>query len=474
MIEMFDRLWAETQPAFSQQRTWQRARSLVLGALVGMGRRTVSGMLTATGQQFEDWSAAYRLFAKARFDLQDLLAPARRTVIQQLAPQQPLVALMDDTLLRKRGRKISGTSWRRDPLGPPFCNNFIWGQRFLQISAALPEGSGAVRARAIPIDLTHCPSPRKPRRNASDQEWTQYRTDLDTSRISLQGAERIAALRTAMDRDGHQDRLLITAVDGSYTNSTVIRRLPERTTLIGRVRKDAKLFLPPEQAPSSQRGRKRFYGADLPTPEQLRQDPDIPWQKVQAFGAGRLFDFEVKSIGPVRWRGAGKRDLRLIIVRPLAYRPHKGAPLLYRDPAYLLCTDPQMDLAAVLQAYLWRWEIEVNFRDEKTLLGMGQAQVRTPEAVEHVPGLIAAAYAYMHLSLHLTHGQASLPRPRWYPAQPQARCSSSQGVNLLRANLWGRALGVDNLTGFAKRQQALAKSVNCLDDPASAVFYAAT
>jgi len=35
-------------------------------------------------------------------------------------------------------------------------------------------------------------------------------------------------------------------------------------------------------------------------------------------------------------------------------------------------------------------------------------------------------------------------------------------------------LGVDNLTGFAKRQQALAKSVNCLDDPASAVFYAAT
>jgi hypothetical protein len=474
VIEMFDRLWAETRPAFAQQRTWWRARSLALGALVGMGRRTVSGMLTATGQQFDDWSAAYRLFAKARFDLPSLLAPARRTVVQQLAPQQPLVALMDDTLLRKRGRKISGTSWRRDPLGPPFCNNFIWGQRFLQISAALPEGSGAGRARAIPIDLTHCPSPRKPHRNAPDHEWTQYRADLDASRISLQGAERIAALRAAMDCDGQQDRLLIMAVDGSYTNSTVMRMLPERTTLIGRVRKDAKLFRPPEQAPCSQRGRKRFYGSELPTPEQLRQDPDIPWQKVQAFGAGRLFDFEVKSIGPVRWRGAGKRDLRLIIVRPLAYRPQKGAHLLYRDPAYLLCTDPQMDLATVLQAYLWRWEIEVNFRDEKTLLGMGQAQVRTPEAVEHVPGLIAAAYAFMHLSLHLSPGQGSMPMPCWQRPQLQKRQSSAQTVNLFRVKLWGKALGIGNLTDFAKRHQVLAKSDKCLDDPASAMFYAAT
>jgi hypothetical protein len=44
-----------------------------------------------------------------------------------------LIAHMDDTILKKTGKKISGTSWRRDPLGPPFQNNFIWGQRFLQI-----------------------------------------------------------------------------------------------------------------------------------------------------------------------------------------------------------------------------------------------------------------------------------------------------------------------------------------------------
>jgi hypothetical protein len=30
---------------------------------------------------------------------------------------------------------------------------------------------------------------------------------------------------------------------------------------------------------------------------------------------------------------------------------------------------------------LWRWEVEVNFRDEKTLLGFGQSQVRSDPAV---------------------------------------------------------------------------------------------
>jgi hypothetical protein len=46
--------------------------------------------------------------------------------------------------------------------------------------------------------------------------------------------------------------------------------------------------------------------------------------------------------------------------------------LLYRQPAYLLCTDPQMALQEFLQLFLWRWDIEVNFRNEKTLLGVGQ------------------------------------------------------------------------------------------------------
>jgi hypothetical protein len=428
----------------------------------------------ATGQQFSDWSAAYRLFALQRFDIPTLMAPARRAVIDHLDSDQPLVAMMDDTLLHKRGRKIHGTSWRRDPLGPPFASNFIWGQRFLQVSAALPEGPGAAGARAIPIDLVHCPSPRKPHRNASAERWHQYRDELATSRISVTGAERIAALRQAMDLDGQQDRQLIMAVDGSYTNRTVIKQLPKRTTLIGRLRKDAKLYCPPAPRADGQRGRQRCYGEPLPTPEEIRQDPAIPWIKVKAFAANRLFDFEVKTVQTVRWRGIGARDMSLIIVRPLAYRPRKKARLLYRNPAYLLCSDPQMDLAQILQAYLWRWEIEVNFRDQKTLLGTGQAQVRKPGAVERVPALIATAYAFMLLSLKQTQRGHMLPPPRWNHRRPDQRCSSAQGINFMRSQLWGAAMGVENLTHFEATRTGEAKSSNYINDPTSAVFYAST
>jgi len=39
---------------------------------------------------------------------------------------------LDDTMIRKRGTKIAGTGWKRDPLGPAWQNSFSWGQRYLQ------------------------------------------------------------------------------------------------------------------------------------------------------------------------------------------------------------------------------------------------------------------------------------------------------------------------------------------------------
>ena len=54
----------------------------------------------------------------------------------------------------------------------------------------------------------------------------------------------LRSLRDALDaRPDTRQRQLLVSGDGSYTNRTVLRQLPERTTFIGRIRKDAKLFL---------------------------------------------------------------------------------------------------------------------------------------------------------------------------------------------------------------------------------------
>jgi hypothetical protein len=429
-------------------------------------------MLCTSAQQFTDWSAAYRLFAHARFDHDSLFEPVKRAVLESLAPKEPLVMLMDDTLIRKRGRKVHGTAWRRDPLGPPFCTNFVWGQRFLQLSAALPDRRCMGRACAVPVDCIHAPTAEKPKRNAPPQAWDEYRQKQSVTKISAVGTHALYNTRRHLDAQG-QERTLICAVDGGFTNRTVFRDIPEKTTLIGRIRKDANLFAPPDEEVVSRRGRPRWYGKALPTPEHIRQDDSIPWEKVEAFAAGTRHSFEVKSMPAVRWVGTGKRTVHVLIIRPLAYRPRKGARLLYRDPVYLLCTDPALPLAQLLQAYLWRWEIELNFRDEKTLLGVGQAQVRTAASVEKVPALVVAAYAMLLLAgASVSDSSKILPRPKWQRPQTAERCTTQHLIGLLRSQLWEKAM-MTNLRHFASAAHSTRTQINFENSLASAVCYAA-
>jgi len=471
MIAAFEQLFEQARPAFTQERTFERARTLAMSSLVGLGRRTVSGMLCASAQQFYDWSAAYRLFERQRFDSDTLFAPARRKVVEQLGTEEPLVVIMDDTLIRKRGRKVHGTGWKRDPLGPPFCSNFVWGQRFLQISAAMQDLSQTGQARAIPIDLTHAPSPAKPRKRASAEAWEEYRMRQQSMKVSSVGATRLCELRERLDRED-AGRNLVVSVDGGFTNRTVFRNLPHNTVAIGRIRKDAKLFLPPSEEAAPRRGRRRWYGTPLPTPEQIRRDETVPWITVKAFAAGTTHSFEIKTLTPVRWLGTGQRDARLVVVRPLSYRPNKGSRLLYRDPVYLLCTDPQLPLDRLLQSYLWRWEIELNFRDEKTVLGVGEAQVRTKEAVAAVPAFLVAAYAFLLLAgTDCSRGESMLPQPKWRTDTPFQRVTTTKIIGMLRSQLWGKAMGV-NLADFVNTKVNGQKPVFFEKSLPSAVCYA--
>lgn len=427
-------------------------------------------MLVASGQQNADWSASYRVFEHERFEAKTLFAAARNTVVKQLGADDSLVVMMDDTLIRKRGRSVYGASWRRDPLGPKFQTNFVWGQRFLQISAALPESAGPSRCRGIPIDLLHCPTPRKPTKKAAQSEWIDYRQLKEKMKISVIGAARIHALRGEIDADpATMNRGLIVTIDGSFTNKAVLRKPPKNTVLIGRIRKDAKLFLPPVPAVGKKRGRSPMYGARMQTPEQIRQDDSIPWTIVNAWAAGNIHRFKIKTFEDVRWVGTGSTNARLVVIRPLAYRLRKGARIYFREPAYLLCTDPTLPLAKLLQSYAWRWEIEVNFRDQKTLLGIGEAQVRTPTAAAAVPVFMTAAYSFLLLAG--SRCKMTLPRPKWQREQPNGRVSTSRLVGNLRAQLWGHGMTV-NKTDFAQRSTRNTNPVLSSESLSSAVFYA--
>jgi hypothetical protein len=480
LLEKFHELLRPWSSVFAQQRTWQRAQRLAYGLLLCLRTHLTSNAICATGRQFLDWSADYRLFSRSLWDPHALFDPIFDHLAALLPSEQaPVIAALDDTLCKKTGRHIPGATYARDPLSPPFHVNLVRGLRFVQASVLVRATQFLGPARALPVRFEPAPPAVKPpslkgvhkhtRKNRTNQKKNQkknakkkaraqagtkkavavspeekaYRLQKKVRALTQVGVIVMHSLRKALDgRLATRLRQLLMCADGSYTNRPVLRQLPERTTFIGRIRKDAKLFwaLPPAAGTRSG-GRPRHYGAPAPTPEQVLHDPAVPVVEIRCFAAGQVRQIPVKVIPTVYWRKAGAdMPLLLVVIKPLGYRLRKGSKLLYRQPAFLICTDPQLDLPTLLQAYIDRWEIECNHRDEKSLIGAAQGQVWSPLAVTRLPQFQVAIYSLLLLASILAYGfqrtAAYLPLPLW--RRKSMRPSVLDLLNLLRDQIFAR------------------------------------
>jgi len=494
LLEKFDELLQPWRSAFGQQRTWQRAHRLAYGLLLCLRTHLTSNAICATGRQFLDWSADYRLFSRSQWDPHALFDPIFDHLAALLPSEQaPVVAALDDTLCKKTGRHIPGATYARDPLSPPFHVNLVRGLRFVQAAILVRATQFLGPARALPVRFEPAPPAVKPpslqgahkhvrkdQRNQKKNQKTaakkktraqagkkkavvspeekEYRLQKKLHALTQVGVAVLHSLRQALDgRLATRLRQLLVSGDGSYTNRPVLRHLPERTTFIGRIRKDAKLFLAlalssTAAAPS---GRPRRYGAPAPTPEQVLHDDAVPVIKVRCFAAGEVREIPLKVLPTVYWRKAGPdMPLLLVVIKPLGYRLRKGSKVLYRQPAFLICTDPQLDLQILLQAYIDRWEIECNHRDEKSLVGVARGQVWNPLAVTRLPQFQVAIYSLLLLASILAYGFQRtahyLPLPRW--RRKSIRPSILDLLNLLRDQIFARQMqdeATSNIADFA-------------------------
>lgn len=430
-------------------------------------------MLIAVGRQFVDWTAAYRAFWGTAMNTDRLFEASLQVCLELLGPTQVLVGHMDDTIVRKVGKTIAGTGWRRDPLGPAFHTNFIWAQRFIQISLSLHDQTDPnSQSRAIAVDFHHSPSVKKPAKNACDEDRRIFAELKKQQNLSKQGLSRIKLLRSRLDAQGAKDRELLLSVDNSYANGTILKGLPSGVTLIGRVRKDATLNYLPESEKT--KGRNRKYGDPAPTPEQIRKSDDHPWREVTGWAAGKKHTFNVKVVRSLKWRTAGQaHTFQMVVIRPLGYRLKKGGRMLYRAPAYLVCTDNDLDIGTLLQAYLWRWEIEVNFRDEKSTNGCGEAQVRNEVSAVKVPQFVVAMHAFVHLAdniLHKLNVATDLPKAKWEQRNTNRRPSTNNILNNFRGCYVFEKLG-KSFSGFVEKQRKVSNAVNPIIDAVNPLFY---
>lgn len=405
LIQEFNALLDKLRPGFSQQRSFERARALMFGQVTTYGRRTISRIICSKNEQHKDWSADYKLFSRSEWSPQSMFFQ----VLQEGASHShwannAIVTAMDDTAIKKTGKEIAQVRTLRDPMSPPYHVNLMSAIRFVQVSMIIAPDGDLELARATPVYFDDATPARKPGKRDSDDVKEQYKKDKKETNLSTMGHEAIITIRQQVDQlaDG-KHRLLFNAVDGSYCNRNYLRNLPDNVISIARTRKDIRLFRPVDKR--NPMGRRRLYGDRLPTPEHIRQDDSYPWYTAEIFGAGKYHTVRYKTVAPLLWqKGTGPLPLRLIIIAPLRYRKNKQSRLLYRKPAYLLCPDVDIAVEQLIQIYFFRWDIEVNLRDEKSLLGIGDAQVRSEKSVVCQPQLAVIANSLLTLASIRAYG----------------------------------------------------------------------
>ncbi len=474
LLDCLGRLIGACEGAFAQSEQFERSAAHLLSQLICLGRHTITALLCCLNLQDLDWTSQYRHYAQGRAQPEAFFALSYQKVQEHLPQGHPLVVAMDDSLLRKTGRKTYGVGYRRDPLSPPFHTNLVRGARVVQLSAAWPYGAG--QARLIPIDFFQAPLPAKPRPKADAQAWETYKAQRTKANLNVVASQRVQQLYKSRWQAEAGQHAPILVVDGRFTNRTCLRGLPTGLTLIGRIRKDTALFYPPEPRRPKTRGRKRRYGKPAPKPEALRQDKSVRWTKVKVHFAGRKLSFRCKRLKKVFSRlNRGQQPVQVIVVAAVHYRAPSGKQIC-RQPAYLLCTDLKMPIAQVLQYYFWRWDIEVNFRDEKTLLGVGQAQVRTPTSTEQAPALAVAGYSLLLLASLQAYGPEGQPQgirlPKWRRSKPPQRATTSRLINQLRLELWADAIQQKNFRDFPQAASPEQKPHKMVPDLRTSLFYA--
>jgi DDE superfamily endonuclease len=390
----FSQILQEWNSVFPQKRSFDRALRLSICCLCSFGKRTLSRAIAFAGLDQVDWAADYRLFSRCKWEKKLLFRPILRRAIE-LVEEDLIAVAFDDTVIKKKGKKIPGTRWLRDSLSPVFNVNIIWGMRFLQASVLLPlYNKDKIPPRAIPVQFSEVPPVQRPRRNAPQEEWNAYKVEKKTRNLSFYFVNALKELREELDELGLVNRTLLAVVDGSFCNKTCMLVNLARVELIARLRKNAQLCFKLKNPEGN-----RFYSKKTFTPESVRQDERIKWSFASVFHGGDWRDIRFKEVKEVYWRtGTKKKPMRLVVIAPTPYRLRKKGKLYYRDPAYLLTTDLKSDTKILIQKYFDRWQIEVNFREEKTTLGLGQAQVWSLNSVGRQPAFIVASYGALLLA----------------------------------------------------------------------------
>ncbi|HYN63775.1 MAG TPA: transposase [Candidatus Limnocylindrales bacterium] len=398
-------------PLFSD-RSWTKAQTLAVGALLAIGRRTVASALRITGNAGERHFTNYHRLLNR--DAWSCLAAGQvllGLILAVLPADAPLVLAADDTIERRNGRRIGAKGCYRDPVRSSKTHPIkCFGLKWVALAVLVPvPWSG--RAWALPLlTALSWPAGKGPRRG--------HKSSIDWARQLVLQVRRWVP-----------ERELILVLDGGFAAvelASDCRR--HRVTLVCRLRIDAALYDPPAVPPPGRRGPKPKKGPRQPSPKRRAADPATAWESVE-----------------VDWYGGRRKALRVVTGTGLWHAPHLDpVPIrhvLTRDPegqhrdAAYLCTDERLTPERVLGLVVQRWSLEVTFEEARAHLGMETQRQWSDLAIARTTPVLLGLYSVVALLAVRWHGEGALRAAgaAWYA---KGKPTFSDCLGAARERIW--------------------------------------
>lgn len=405
---------AQFEPAFNK-RTYEKAVVLLMGTILGRGRRTVTAALRQMGlQDSPNWAKYHHVLNRAKWSGLQVAGILLRLLVQTFVASQGTVEMViDETLERRWGRQISKRGHWRDPLASSkglhvSSSGLRWV--VLALVVKLPWSN---RYWALPC-LSILSTPAK----VNEQLGRRHKT------LAQWAVQAVKWLRRTLPK-----RTIKLIGDGSYSVIELGLRCRQMgVSLIAPLRLDARLFAPPPLRLGPIVGRPRLVGERLANLQQIALDPTTEWQQATLAwygGAQRTLDW---LSGTAWWYSTGTDPL------PLRW-------VLTRDPqgqlptrAYF-STDPDQAPLTIIEDVVKRWSIEVTFQESRAHLGLQTQRQWSDQAIERTTPALLALFSLIPLFNRALFSDQALPLPRaaWYrKTQP----TFADLLALIRRALW--------------------------------------
>jgi hypothetical protein len=362
----------------------------------------------------------HRLLNRARWSARQAAQVLLGLLVAAFVPSGPVILGLDDTIERRRGRKLTARAIYYDAArSSKACFQKTSGLRWMSLAVLVPV-PWAARVWALPFLTALCPSER-------------YGPYVRRGRRHKPLVERARGLLGQVRRWLPQRALLVVA-DSSYAALELLAwcaRQARPITVITRLRLDAALYAPAPGRRPGQRGRSRLKGKRLPKLTQRLEQARTRWQRCRLCWYGGQWRRLELATGTAVWYHSGKAPvaIRWVLVRD----PKKRC-----EPQAFLSTDLTLEARQIVTYFIRRWSMETTFQEARLYLGLDGQRQWHDRAVARTTPVRLGLYSLVALIVQRQPAwQQAFRQSAWYQ---KARPTFADALAQVRRALW-RQLG---------------------------------